>query len=311
MAQVKPKILINAADRVTFHNEYLRATVEEYFDIVDYDPEQDYSAGEYVVMTHSGFTHTWYRNLVDSGAKLIYDAFWEHHVSDQLTEQYQGSALVAAAKNYFWINEYYTNQQAQSTGYQPHRQYQHLALLPIRQLKPHRQQLLTALGNTLDQIVYSIVEQGRYLPNDIQPNEGAFDRYFNPAWYDSTYFSIVSETTTYSKYLLHITEKTFKPIAYQHPYIVFGQTGTLAYLHELGFESFENLFDESYDAVEDQQIRLRLIVDNVNNFKLEPYDQLTLNKLEHNHHLFYNASRVKSMLVTYIINPILEYVNKT
>ena len=134
-------------------------------------------------------------------------------------------------------------------------------------------------------------------------------RYFNPAWYDSTHFSIVSETTTYSKYSLHVTEKTFKPISFYHPFVVFGQTGTLAYLHELGFETFENLFDESYDTVEDQPTRLAQIVDNVQNFKEQAYDKLTREKLRHNHNLFYNADRVQQMLVTDVVNPLLDYVN--
>ena len=92
---------------------------------------------------------------------------------------------------------------------------------------------------------------------------------------------------------------------------MFGQTGTLAYLHELGFETFENLFDESYDLVEDQPTRLARIVDNVQNFKETAYDPLTLAKLEHNHNLFYNTQRVEQMLIADVVNPILDYVNKT
>ena len=315
---MKPKILINAADRVTFHQDCLRPMLNRYFDIVNYEPGTNYSAQEYTVMTYSGFDRTWYKELVDSGAGLILDVLWEHHVSEMLIEQHQGTAHVAAAKNYFWINEYYTHCQERYNLYQPNRQPTHRALLPICQLKPHRQQLLTALGPTVDQLLYSVVEQGRYLPNDLPTTEGIFHRYFNPEWYDSTYFSIVSETVTYrqrrnhpTQYQLHVTEKTYKPIAYRHPYIIYGQTGTLAYLHELGFETFANLFDESYDAVEDQASRLQLIVNNINEFKETAYDAVTLAKLEHNHNLFYNTQRVEQMLIADVVNPILDYVNKT
>ena len=308
MVQMKPKILINAADRVTFHQDCLRPMLNRYFDIVDYEPGTNYSAGEYTVITHSGFDRTWYQDLVNAGAGLILDAFWEHHVAAKLSE-HLGQALVLSAKNYFWINEYYTHCQERYNSYQPNRHVQHLALLPIRQTKPHRQQLLTALGPTLDRIVYSQADQGRYLPGDMPSSDGRFDRYFNPEWYDNTYFSIVSETTTYSEYQLHLTEKTYKPIAYRHPYIIFGQTGTLAYLHELGFETFENLFDESYDAVEDQATRLSMIVDAVNNFKETAYDAITLAKLEHNYNLFYNTGQVEQMFIQDIINPVLEYAS--
>jgi hypothetical protein len=69
------------------------------------------------------------------------------------------------------------------------------------------------------------------------------------------------------------------------------------------------LFDESYDAVEDQPARLARIVDNVQNFKEQDYDQLTWEKLKHNHNLFYNKDRVEQMFINDIITPILEYVN--
>ena len=310
MDQIKPRILVNDQDLVTFHHECLHPMLKQYFNIVKYQEGMYYDAAEYAVMTHSGFNNTWYNDLVSRGAKLIYDAFWEYHVAAKLTEKYAGQAFVAAAKNYFWINEYYLSCQANYNSYQPDKNYAHLALMPIRQFKPHRRQLLTALEPQLDRIIYSVVDQGRYLPNSQTRSFDDMDqRYFNPAWYDSTYFSIVSETTTYSKYSLHVTEKTFKPISFYHPFVVFGQTGTLAYLHELGFETFENLFDESYDTVEDQPTRLAQIVDNVQNFKEQAYDKLTREKLRHNHDLFYNADRVQQIFIDDIITPILDYVN--
>ena len=311
MDPIKPKLIINAADRVAFHHDCLQPMLAQYFNIINYEDGVNYPAKECTVITHGIVNRTWYRDLVNAGAGLILDALWEHHVAAKLSEQHLGQELVLSAKNYFWVNEYYLHCQEGYNSYQPNRHVQHLALLPIGQTKPHRQQLLTALGPTLDRIVYSQADQGRYLPGDMPSSDGRFDRYFNPAWYDSTYFSIVSETTTYSKYSLHVTEKTFKPISYRHPFVVFGQTGTLAYLHELGFETFENLFDESYDLVEDQPTRLAQIVDNVQNFKETAHDAVTLAKLEHNHNLFYNADRVQQMFINDIITPILEYVNKT
>ena len=304
---LKPKILINSQDTVTFHHAYLRPMLDQYFDIVDYDPSARYSADKYLVMTHSGSSHTWYESLVQQGAGLIYDAFWEHHKSTELKHQYPETAHVACCKSYFWINEYYLTSNQGYNNYVPDKNYIHLALLPIRQLKPHRQQLLTALEPVLHNIIYSSVDQGRFLPNDQTESQGSFQRHFNPDWYNSTYFSIVSETVTYNRYNLHVTEKTFKPLGYYHPFVVFGQTGHLAYLHELGFETFENLFDESYDTQEDQATRLQQIINNINCFEPRPYDAVTWQKLQHNHDLFYNQSRMEHEFVAGIVNPILEY----
>jgi hypothetical protein len=311
--------------------------LDQYFDIVDYDPNTQYRATEYTVMAsiYESGKSGWFDSLIQDGAKLMYDCFWEHHFSDQLRAQYPNAHL-ACCKYYFWILEYYVTSIEKYNNYTPCKNYTHLALMPIRRLKTHRQQLLTALDPWLENMIYSIVYQDILLPNDLDASEELFQRYFNPDWYNNTYFSIVAESVIYTKsppwlppdpgsleafiarssnlppfvrprYNLHVTEKTFKPLAFYHPFVVFGQTGTLAYLHELGFETFENLFDESYDTVEDHSTRLAQIVNNVSNFKQQDYNELTWQKLNHNHDLFYNRTRVEQMFVDGIINPILEY----
>ena len=62
------------------------------------------------------------------------------------------------------------------------------------------------------------------------------------------------------------TEKSFKPIAYYHPYMIAGQKGCLQYLRNLGFETFDNMFDESYDLLENYNDRINLIAQNVKEF---------------------------------------------
>jgi hypothetical protein len=303
----KLKILVNSQNHITFQQWYLNPELNKYFDIINYNPEVKYSASEYLIMIPiNSAKNGWFDHLIQEGAKLVYDAFWEYHVSGQLERQHP-TAHIACCKFYFWINEYYQNCANGFNNYIPNKNYTHRALLPIRQSKPHRKTLLTALTPWLDDIIYSTVDQGRFLPDDQDESNGSFQRYFNPAWYNSTYFSIVSETITHSHYKLHVTEKTFKPIAYYHPFIVFGQVGVLEYLHELGFETFENLFDESYDCKEDQSTRLAQIVANVANFKQQDYDILTWKKLNHNYDLFYDQARVEKIFVEGIVNPILEY----
>jgi hypothetical protein len=45
----------------------------------------------------------------------------------------------------------------------------------------------------------------------------------------------------------HLTEKTFKPIALNMPFVIVGTRGSLAYLRSYGFRTFGHLWDESYD----------------------------------------------------------------
>ena len=53
------------------------------------------------------------------------------------------------------------------------------------------------------------------------------------------------------QYQQRITEKTLKSIATQKPFIIFGCPFALKYLHQLGFKTFDDVFDESYDTITD------------------------------------------------------------
>jgi hypothetical protein len=65
---------------------------------------------------------------------------------------------------------------------------------------------------------------------------------------------------------LRITEKTFKPIANYQPFIVLGNEGTLKYLKSLGYESFTEMFDESYDQEENITKRFLMVLDEIEKF---------------------------------------------
>jgi hypothetical protein len=107
---------------------------------------------------------------------------------------------------------------------------------------------------------------------------------------------------------MHATEKTYKPIAFFHPFIIWGQKGILNHLHNQGFESFTNLFNEDYDNRVSIDNRLKIIIDNIKFFNKVPYDSITLDKLQHNHSLFFNTELIKQRIFDEIVNPILEWV---
>lgn len=304
----KPRIIVNPADPVSLAKHYLRPMFSQWLEIVDYDPNHIRVEPGDLVMSLVTQSHNWYQPLLDRGARIVYDVTWEYATLNVFQEKFPG-AFFATAKCFFWINEHFGNCLAGHHNYVPNfsEPCTHLALLPIRQTKPHRRQLLTALKPWLNNMIYSTVDQGRYLPNDVPESFGNFQRNFNPEWYQKTHFSIVSETTTYTKYLLHVTEKTFKPLAFFHPFIVYGQPGTLGYLHELGFETYPNLFDESYDNNLDQESRLAQVIKNIKNFKQDTYDAETQARMRHNNALFYNRYRVLDLMRKEIVEPLLEY----
>ena len=58
----------------------------------------------------------------------------------------------------------------------------------------------------------------------------------------------------------HLTEKTLRPIACGHPFIILGTTDILKYLRKYGFKTFSPLIDESYDDIQDPVERMQAII---------------------------------------------------
>lgn len=52
-----------------------------------------------------------------------------------------------------------------------------------------------------------------------------------------------------------ISEKTLRPLLLKTPFLIFGPFQFLAYLKSWGFETFNDLWDENYDLIEDSQDR--------------------------------------------------------
>lgn len=89
----------------------------------------------------------------------------------------------------------------------------------------------------------------------------------NSSIYLNSWFTIITETTTTDNdNCVMITEKTFKPILSCHPFIIWGNRNLLRYLRDLGFRTFSDIWDESYDARHDFY-RLERIIDTIKSIK--------------------------------------------
>ena len=101
--------------------------------------------------------------------------------------------------------------------------------------------------------------------------------------YNETYFSVVSETNYFTKSLYShatecgrfLSEKTFKPIAQSHPFIIVSVPNSLDALRNLGYKSFSPWIDESYDTEPDDAIRLLKIVAEIKRLSELSPEQLT------------------------------------
>jgi uncharacterized protein YaaR (DUF327 family) len=58
---------------------------------------------------------------------------------------------------------------------------------------------------------------------------------------------------------IQLTEKILRPIACGHPFILASTPGSLQYLRNYGFQTFDGIIDESYDLVQDPVERLKAI----------------------------------------------------
>jgi hypothetical protein len=69
----------------------------------------------------------------------------------------------------------------------------------------------------------------------------------------------VPTETVYFGSRTHLTEKTFKAIALEMPFILVAPAGSLQYLREYGFRTFAPHIDESYDTIEDPVLRIERV----------------------------------------------------
>ena len=135
--------------------------------------------------------------------------------------------------------------------------------------------------------------------------------------YNSTDIEIVLETL-FDDDRLHLTEKSLRPIACAQPFILAGTHGSLEYLRSYGFVTFGDVWDESYDLVEDPEERLIMIADlmkqianwapRVKERKMAQAQEIA----QHNHQRFFSQDFFNQMideLKTNLISAFIELGN--
>lgn len=126
-----------------------------------------------------------------------------------------------------------------------------------------------------------------------------------------SYISIVTETSFYIDNDF-ISEKIWKPLYQFHPFIVVGRPHLLKYLREIGFYTFDWLIDETYDTIEDNDLRMEMIIAEIkklNNLSLSEIQSIidkNFDKLEHNHTLLNRFGHKTEMIEEFLIKKIKE-----
>ena len=88
----------------------------------------------------------------------------------------------------------------------------------------------------------------------------------NKKYYEDTYFSIVTETLAWKEHSCGgittgraLSEKTFKPILFKHPFMLISLPRSLQLLRDLGYKTFSECIDESYDTEQDDSKRVYMV----------------------------------------------------
>lgn len=306
-----------------------------------FDPAVTYPQSTVFYYDMYGPNHDQISLHLQQGYRVIFDAKNEHYIHfnmhsiliDFLQHPGQGCFIISghepnplpgvtiiATPYWYWIVD---QTQLTTTGvpniaWQPSPDKKKF-FLSLGKQRTERDYVVDQLGNHLLDSVHSYQARGINLPDDC-PDPVLQQRYINPDWMHNTAFTLAVETyvdyaattgyslTQYNH--LFLTEKSYKPMAAQHPILLVSTQGNLAYLRSQGFETFPELFDESYDNIPDWQQRINHVVQQVICFDCASVDQpRVLEKLRHNQNRFFDRSITNELAYATIQQPLFEFIN--
>jgi hypothetical protein len=185
---------------------------------------------------------------------------------------------------------------AMVNGYRPYRQQildlvHSKGLLETNFVIYHGHQGSADMASRLQQLEPFADLVGRRLTRDhnVQYEEAAISRYYSEYSCELVLESLVQESL--------VTEKLVRPILAQMPFVCFAGAGHLAYIQKLGFKTFHDMIDESYDQENSITKRIHKIVDVLVNLCKMPNGFLEFRSaskdiLQHNFdHLFWLNGR--------------------
>lgn len=160
----------------------------------------------------------------------------------------------------------------------------HSFLFTNRKLRPHRQYLIHLLQqqqlldhalwcNQDSDVTWGHPDFNRVYSEHKVPTQSLPPEYDveNPGWIDgvivpeqhlNTWFTLVTETV-FEHPSSFRTEKFYKPVLATHPFIVCANKGFYQDLKRLGFQSYGQWIDESFDNIDDGQERIQRLVHEV------------------------------------------------
>ena len=323
----KPKLIYRSEDYPNFTQGWIRPLVDPWFEMEHWDSSKTYDPSVLVLTTYQQDfdPQSWYRPLEQRGHRIIVDHLFDSDV-EILSRPIHDRKLDLRSPHWMWYRTALLMNNFGYDQYQPCPAYTHDFLCPMNKLRDHRDRVMTDLSPELATARWSYVERGHDIGDPNERNGDIYWAYYNnPQWYDSTPWSLVVESymrgdprltnPSDKNFFTEISEKSYKPLAYYHPFIVVGSAYTLRFMHSQGFETWENLWDESYDSVMRDSERLDTVLEHVRdvvktyNRHWTGWDSVTQQKLAHNHARFFDLNLVRLRFQNEIIGDILEFVS--
>jgi hypothetical protein len=229
---------------------------------------------------------------------------------------------IQATPYWYWIMDQDNFRHFKLNCFQHTPDYRYKFFMTMSLQRAERDYLYNTLLPQLSNSLYSYRARGKYLPNDVDDVDIVqWQRYLNPDWINHTCFTLVVETyindirtTGYSLTKNNnwfLSEKTYKSLAVQHPFIMAGTQGNLSYVRQLGFETFPELWDESYDDIINWQDRIQRIAQLVQDIDIKSFNVAPVKeKLKHNQARFFDLPLVTRLCNETVIEPIIEFANE-
>ena len=315
----KIKLLYRHDKWSNLHTPFLESIWDAHFDRVPIQHDETYDPQTHIVLAYVADT-SWVNEWINKGFKVIIDNTWESHSALTIPE----SPLVKHLVHYTWHRtlEPLWNNSLGYTSYVKNSTHANTFLMLMNLKKPHRSAIYEKLRPLLDDAIYSYNGIGVGLQHsiDINTSDDKWQRYVNYDWFNNTAFSVVVEThvdLNETNGLPWISEKGYKPIAFEHPFVAWAPVGYLKMLKSQGFMTFDHLVDESYDNETNNTTRLNkvcaVINDLVSRVKECPTyfaDPETTSRLAHNRKLFYNSAIINREFEENIIDKIKEFASE-
>jgi hypothetical protein len=149
-------------------------------------------------------------------------------------------------------------------------EYKKLFLIYCRDTSGSRIYRKTFISGIKEKNIINDCQIGSFLEYNITSESSAV---YDAVDHNQTAISVVLETIFDSR--IHLTEKTLRPLACGHPFMLAAGPGSLELLKKYGFQTFSPYINETYDTVQDNDLRLHLVIEEMKRIQLLPESERT------------------------------------